>query len=262
MLRLVGLSRGLMVVIFGGILFLSTAADVLADDPPQLYYSPVANPSSRGYDNDKFDTFSQAVRAIFGLENITEVTDFSAVSSVQSADAIIVNLRFSTDTLSTAEQTNLLAFINQGKPLLFIGDHASWEVWDESFIGLFGDEFEGRNNIVNTGIVTGDPHPLHVVADTLQLSHTGTMAGGNARPLYRISGGQIMAGLYGPRDNAVAFLDSNVFGGAGSGNTQFAGRFADWFHAEAIVASQIPEPTTAALLSLAALTLLRRRRAA
>lgn len=227
-----------------------------ADAAVKLYYSERG--TSSGFDLDDYGRFSMAVKEVFGEENIFELTTFDNASSFADAGAIIVNIRLGSSALSAQEQTNLLNAINAGKALLFVGDHASWETWDNSFLNLFGDSFKQRTSLIQMAYKVGD-HPIHA-DNRIHLSSTGTITGGNGTTVYATHLDEPMAALYGPNNNALAFLDSGVFSGSPAAlgeNQRFFANLAQWMHDTAT----IPEPASLVLMGVGGALLLSRRRA-
>jgi hypothetical protein len=205
-------------------LFASLAAQAFAT--PVLYYTPTT--LTNGLGRPSSSQFTQAVVAAFGASNVVEIPTFNDTSLFADGAALFVNARNQSDTLSTQERTNLLSFITAGGAVFFVGDHGSWEGWDNSFLSLFGDSFHTWNG-VGAAISTGALPDQFTPNTQILLTAPGAINGGNGTPLFTTSYGGFgrhMAALYGPYDNAIAFLDTNAFG-YGS-NTGFYTGVSSW----------------------------------
>lgn len=179
---------------------------------PKLYYTPTE--ISTGLSNDPYNPygssiFTQTVLDTFGAANVLEVTTFENTADFADASALFINARVQTGALSTLEQANILAFINAGGAVFFVGEHTGWTSWDNSFLGLFGDHVETWGTPVGAANATAAA-PAGLPGTISYLSNPGRIVGGNSTPVYDLYG-RVMAGLYGPNNNAFAFLDSTPF---------------------------------------------------
>lgn len=187
------------------------AAQALAS--PILYYTPALVNNGLGKANSS--QFTQAVTGAFGAGNVLEIPSFNNAADFDDGAALFVNARLGGDSLSAAEQANLLNFINAGGAVFFIGDHLGWQTWDYSFLSLFGDSFISWNG-VNAALATTAASDILPANTQIALSAPGAITGGNGDALFttNFNGfGRTMAARYGPQDNAIAFLDTNAFGG-------------------------------------------------
>ena len=191
---------------------------------PILYYTPAW--TSNGLGQPSSNAFTTAVTNAFGAGNVIEIPTFDNAADFDDGAALFVNARQGIDSLSAAEQSNLLNFINAGGAFFFIGDHASWTTWDNSFLNLFGDTFQGWGG-VGVASRAGSAPAAFASTPSVLLTAPGAIAGGNGTPLF-VRGGttQKMAALYGPLDNAIAFLDTNAF--SGTTNPALYGAIGSW----------------------------------
>ena len=191
---------------------------------PILYYTPAW--TTYGLGKPGSNPFTTAVTSAFGVGNVIEIASFDNAADFDDGAALFVNARQGNDSLSAAEQNNLLNFINAGGAVFFIGDHGSWTTWDNSFLNLFGDTFQGWGGV---GIASraGSAPAAFASTPTVLLTAPGAITGGNGTPLFvRGNNVQTMAALYGPLDNAIAFLDTNAFGG--TTNPALYGAIGSW----------------------------------
>jgi hypothetical protein len=179
---------------------------------PILYYTPTT--LSTGLGKAGSSQFTNAVTSAFGAGNVIEIPTFGNVADFDDGAALFVNARGQSDVLSAAERTNLLNFINAGGAVFFVGDHASWTGWDNSFLNLFGDSFTHWNNAVGAAHVTNNAPGQFTPGDKVLLSAPGAITGGHGKKLFTLfpgGGGPTMASLYGPDDNAIVNAFSNSF---------------------------------------------------
>lgn len=179
---------------------------------PILYYTPTS--LSNGLGRPSSSQFTQAVVGAFGAGNVVEIPSFADTADFAAGAALFVNARNQSDALSAQERTNLLNFITAGGAVFFIGDHGSWTTWDNSFLSLFGDSFQTWTGVGAALATTAAPDQFTPNMQIL-LTAPGAIAGGNGTPLFTVNANGVgghMAALYGPFDNAIAFLDTNAFG--------------------------------------------------
>lgn len=197
---------------------------------PTLYYSPTQ--LSNGLGGSSSNLFTTAVSAAFGAGNVIQIADFANAASFAGGDALFINPRSTSSTLSAAEQTNISAFIAGGGAVFFVGEHASWTNWDNSFLNLFGDQFLAWNG-VNAALATSALPSQFAPNSQIGLAAPGAIGGGNGTALFTAfsgGGGRRMAALYGPNQNAIAFLDSNAFGLTTAGQQQFYAGVSNWLY--------------------------------
>jgi hypothetical protein len=168
----------------------------------------------------------------------TYVLNLEDNSQVMAADAIWINERWTSGRLSATEMNNLSQFIATGRKVVFIGENNNWKAWNDQFLSLVG--------------VTTDPvshfwwswEPIPLVQNTLTfgISNLDITEGGvplGGLPLF--TGGVVS--LFGPSQNVLAVLDSNVYEGNLSpfaGHEQFAYNTLQWI-------AQVPEPSASSM---------------
>lgn len=195
---------------------------------PILYYTPAL--TTYGLGKPGSNAFTTAVTSAFGAGNVIEIASFDNTADFDDGSALFVNARGQTDSLSAQEQANLLNFINAGGAVVFIGDHMSWQSWDNSFLNLFGDSFQSWTG-VNAALATSAASGILPANSQIALTAPGGIVGGNGTQLFtKWSDGQgdAMAASYGPQKNAIAFLDTNAFGGAN--NAALYAGLSSWLH--------------------------------
>ncbi len=170
----------------------------------------------------------------------TYVLNLEDQAQVMAADAIWINERWTTGSLSAKEMNNLAQFIATGRKVVFIGENNNWRTWNDQFLSIFGIATDPVPHYW-----TGHQDPL------LQNSLTAGMTG-----LYISEGGVPLGGkplfaagvvsLFGPTDNVLTVLDSNVFEGNLSpfeGHQEFAFNTFRWI-------ATVPEPGVLSLFAI------------
>lgn len=226
------------------------AATLTSSAVPTLYYSPAL--TTGGFGQPDSHQLTTAVTDAFGAGNIFQVADFSNASAYAGADALFINARAQNgqtgDALSASEKTNISSFINGGGAVFFVGDHGSWANWDNSFLNLFGDQFTTWSS-VGAAFATDAANGQFTAGSKVLLTAPGAISGGNGAKLYTAFNGglgQTMAAVYGPKSNAIAFLDTNGLIGNRTEHLDFYASVSSWLYttASAHDAAQNQPPTT------------------
>jgi hypothetical protein len=207
-----------------------------------------------GYNGSQWGNMTGALNTA-SSSGVTVTADFSNLAQMLAADALWLDQRWVSGSLSGTELTNLSTFISTGKRVVMIGENSSWTGWDNQILGLVGGSFAGNGFNTATTIYS---HALTagVTSITLPGSGLSTVSGGTA--LFD----QNWATLWGANQNVLTLLDVNVMsdGQWGSAdNAVFATNVAQWISTPS--QASVPEGgSTVAMTGLAALALAGARR--
>ena len=179
--------------------------------------------------------------------NNVGVTDkFEDYSLMLQYDAIWLETRSLTDTLSSAEFTNISNYIAAGHKVVMRGEAWAWNTWNNSILSVVGGTAEDK--AANQSVHSVVDNNFTLGASELYLNSGGIATGGKA--LYDVN----FATLWG--DNVLTILDMNVTGdGDDAAHTAFTENVVYWL-ADAELpprpdpSTPIPEPSTMALLGL------------
>lgn len=203
---------------------------VRSEASPVLYYSPVGSPLNAGLGASSSTLFTQAVVNQFGASNVRSIADFSNASAYSDADVLFLNLRADSASLQGQEKTNIINFINAGGAVFFIGEHNQWATWDDSFLGIFGGHVIPWGTFVQNSGKTADT-PSQFTAggfNGIAVSNPGAISGGTGIPIY--VGVNPLAEMYGPSNNAIAFMDTLALSDSNSNQSFFYGNLASWLY--------------------------------
>jgi hypothetical protein len=216
------------------------AVCVLPCQAAQLLVSDSGGTLNYGYGYSNWVNFTAAINSAFGgAGNVTVVPDLTNAGQVAAADAVFLDQRWLTGTLSATEITNIQNFIASGKRIVMIGENSSWNPWDQQILGIVGGTFVTDFGGVTTPVLV---HPLTAGVTQLNLAAAGIASGGT--PLFD----QNFATLWGAQ-NVLTVLDVNVFDEShwpDPNHTQWGNNVAVW------LAGAVPEPSSAILAAIGA----------
>lgn len=207
-----------------------------------------------GYGDGSYGTYTNIFNTTFGgSSNITLTADLSNAAQVNSHDAIVVELRNGTDTLSATEIANLSSFIASGRRVVMFGENTSWQTWDTSLLSVVGGTYGGGvpiqgpdGSFVNYKIpVSSFSHPLTAGMTEIFQVHGSTAVGGTA-----LFGFTNIGTLWGGSLNVLTYLSYNEFFSGGDPSQDiFNQNIADWLYASK-AGEEVPEPGTMALFAI------------
>jgi MYXO-CTERM domain-containing protein len=207
-----------------------------------------------GYGYSQWDNMTAALNTASG-NGVTVTSDFTNLAQMLAADALWLDQRWTSGSLSGTELTNLSTFISTGKRVVMIGENSAWTSWDNQILGLVGGSFVGNGTGTATAIYS---HALTagVTSVTLPTAGLSTVSGGTA--LFN----QNWATLWGANQNVLTLLDINIVSDgdwSSANNAVFATNVAQWV--SATPENNVPEGgSTVAMMGLAALALAGARR--
>jgi hypothetical protein len=204
---------------------------VRSNASPVLYYSPVGNALNAGLGASSSTLFTQAVVNQFGASNVRSIADFSNTATYSDADVLFINLRGDSDALQGQEKTNIINFINAGGAVFFIGEHNQWATWDNSFLGIYGGSVVPWGTFVqNSGKTAATPSQFTAGGfNGIAVSNPGGISGGTGIPIY-MGAVNPLAEMYGPSNNAIAFMDTLALSNSNSNQSFFYGNLASWLY--------------------------------
>jgi len=247
-------------------LFIAAALTVAAIQPaaaqPRLGVIGGINDGGLAYGvppNFEFTRVTNSLNAAFGgAVNVTILANAENAGAVLGFDALWIDLRNGSNSLSSLERTALGQFITSGKRVIFMGENQGFRTWNNSFLTLVG----GSATTVNiSGTLTvaaaAATHPLTQGLTGLRTSSAGQAVGVGGTALFS----QNVATLWGAQQNVLTYLDaSNLdqarwndpFVGGLSNDGRFGNNMSAWLAAPATV---VPEPATYAMLGMGLVTL-------
>jgi MYXO-CTERM domain-containing protein len=236
----------------GAIVALSLTASASATN---ILLSSSGGTLGYGYGYSQWDNMTAALNTASG-NGVTVTSNFTNLAQMLAADALWLDQRWTSGSLSGTELTNLSTFISTGKRVVMIGENSNWTAWDNQILGLVGGSFAGDGFNTATTIYS---HALTagVTSTTLPGSGLSTVSGGTA--LFD----QNWATLWGANQNVLTLLDINVMSDSNwsdANNAVFANNVAQWISATP-QNNNVPEGgSTVAMMGLAALALAGARR--
>ena len=233
------------------ILLMVIAVLALASAPARGAVLVSQGTHSIGYGKTMYSQITAQLDAA-AVNGVTVASDFSNAAQVAAADALWLDIRGLTDALAPAEVANVTAFIATGKRVVMIGDHVDWTAWDNSILATVGGAWAAD---VGGTFTTAAPHALTSgVSSVFVFSGSAANAPAGATPLFSTN----VATLWGPSQNVLTVLDSNLFDNVTrdthAGSKTFGNNVAAW------VGTPVPEPSGLAIAAALAGGLLRRRR--
>lgn len=156
-----------------------------------------------GYGDTRWDNFSAEIDRWFTEVDI--VPQFNDLSLMLEYDALLVQLRTFTSTLSPTEVANLQAYIATGRKVMLIGENSTFATWSRSVLSVVGAPFVGEGGgIFNVA----NPHPILTDGvSTLDMpTYCGVTSGGYS--LFDTN----FATLWGDpnEENVLTVLDVNI----------------------------------------------------
>lgn len=191
-----------------------------------------------GYGQFFWDDMTQILNTSFGgAGNVDVVANLEDGAQVLSAQALWIDQRGGSGSLSQTEVDNILAFIATGKRVVIMGENTTFN-WNDQILGFLGggdfnfdDTFSGTTSSVGTSnLVNG--------VETVSVGQGGVATGGT--PLFQDN----FATLWSADLNVLTILDVNVFSDFGlnsEDNLAFAENVANW--------TAVPLPAPALLLA-------------
>ena len=218
------------IILFVGINFQAYAISVLVSEEDFSVY---------GYGGSSWSDMSGFMDTATS-DSVTVAPNLEGLS-IFDYDALWIDLRGTSASLSALEVTNINSFIGAGRRIVFIGEHNSWSTWDNSFLSIVGSYVEPATFFGSTNTLLS--HELTAGVSSVYVAAGSEVNGGTA--LFHAN----YATLWGANNNVLTVLDVNTFSNnyLGYGNNlQFAINTANWIAASPN--NPIPEPATMLLL--------------
>lgn len=192
--------------------------------------------SNYGYNGPGWTNMTAALDTATA-NNFDTATNFEDLPLMLTYDALWLDLRSPSDTLTPTEYSNILAFIAAGKRVVMFGENNNWTAWNQQILGMNGGTYAGDIATVSA---------TRVVINELTI---------NAPEFSSVAGGIATGGtaLYDPNfvtlwgDNVLTILDVNLFSDANwvaPNYVAFATNVANW------IATSEPAPLAQSIPTL------------
>jgi hypothetical protein len=206
----------------GAVILLLMIAGPAITQAATLLISQTGGDYPYGYNSN----WASMTLAINSAVTVTVTSDFSNLAQMNSYDAIWLDQRGTTGTLSATEISNIQSFIATGKRVVLMGENSAWTPWNNQLMSIVGGTYVGQvsGNSPLTPVIT---NALTAGISTVQPYAWGNVTGGT--PLF--SGN--FATLWGAGQNVLVILDVNLWDDSGTGwpaadNALFGQNVAAW----------------------------------
>ena len=154
--------------------------------------------------------------------SVDVVSNFEDLPGMLGYDALWLDYRNQTSVLGDTEKVNISTFIATGRRLVMIGEHNSWETWNNSILDIVGGSHSGDyDGVANTAAA----NDLTQEVSTVKVPYGGTTNGGDA--LFDVN----FATLWGENNNVLTILDgdfASFMNWNSQDNAQFSTNVAGW----------------------------------
>ncbi|MGZ8468445.1 MAG: PEP-CTERM sorting domain-containing protein [Gemmatirosa sp.] len=183
-----------------------------------------------------------AINTAFGGAANVEVLDALTDPDLAGVDALWLDLRRQTNTLSIAERSVFEQFVATGRRVVVIGENIGWQTWNASFLAPLGGSFGGQQAGV-LGVALAHPLTDGLVTG-FRTSGAGRANGGTS--LFTAN----VATLWGSTQNVLTILDASALDdgdwfdpirGGDSDQARFVRNASAWVATPTAV---VPEPST------------------
>ncbi len=159
--------------------------------------------SNYGIGDSGWSYFTTSLTAATG-NSISFTGDFSNLSDMMSYDAIFLQARETSSTLSVAEINNITAFAATGRKVLMIGENDNWLGWNQQITAIGGGSYNYMGYWLYDTATKVVDNALTAGADNVYLPAAGVAIGGTS--LYNYN----FATLWGSNQNILTILDVNL----------------------------------------------------
>jgi len=162
-----------------------------------------AHYGGHGIGDSDWSNFTTALNTATG-NSVSFTSNFSNLSEMMSYDAIFLQARETSSTLSATEVSNITAFAATGRKVLMIGENDNWLNWNQQITSIGGGSYSYMGYyLYDTATKTVD-NALTAGADNVYLPAAGVAIGGTS--LYNYN----FATLWGSNQNILTILDINL----------------------------------------------------
>lgn len=240
----------------------ATAALVLAiapasSDAQQLLVSTgLGSYAENQYGGSRWTTMTSFINSAFSGGSVTTTSTVDNSAYVLGFDRLWLDQRLG-PPLSGIEINTLQAFAATGRRMVLVGENDNWASWNQQLTSIVGGAIAGPNCSFGNFAASVN-HPLTAGVGAVEEVCGQSMFGGTS-----LFAGRGFATLFGPNQNVLVWLDSNMQEDAylsRADNRQFAANVATWLAGGHVAV--VPEPSTYALVAagLVAMVVVSRRR--
>jgi hypothetical protein len=202
-----------------------------------------------GYGFSSWSNFSTELDYASGF-GVTVVPSFENLTQMLESDALFLDQRWTSGSLSATELSNLATFISTGKRVVMVGENNFWTTWNNQILGLVGSSHAGEYNGTTTPVFS---HELTAGVTSVSVGTAGLASISDGTALFD----QNWATLWGSNQNVLTILDVNALDDTRwAGNGTFARNVASWLSSPSTPSTSVPdEGRTVALLGLVVVVL-------
>lgn len=172
------------------------------------------------YGGNQWPEFTTAIDGT--AASVTVTSDLENLAFMMQFDALWVDQRWNSGTLSTNEQSNIAAYLASGRRVVLMGENSNWGTWNGQILGIVGGSYSGGifNGIANA--ILG--HELTTGVTQVDFIASGIADNGTA--LFD----QNVVSLWETDQNVLVILDVNIWAeGLGNvDNATFMSNVVDW----------------------------------
>jgi len=167
--------------------------------------------------------------------NIDVTNDFENFAQMQNYDALWLDIRGFSDSLSVNEINNITQYIESGRRVVMMGEHSLWSSWDEQILGVVGGALSIDSTTTRTRSSPVISNDITSGVGLVNMPTSVIAVGGTA--LFE----QNVITLWG-NNNVLTILDINICSNSywNPDNAALCGNIANWVASPSVTSVPVP----------------------